>query len=425
MPRNRGAERIARSALDGLIPAIQEQQHNALAVDGYPVVFYKKLNGGLRCTCVTADPGAENGETNELPTEPGMKVLRPDGSGTELYIQQTLHGAAVRIDPYTSRKTDTRTNPQRTFPHSPHLQSQSKTAKRGKQDDPLGQQVEPFDTDDLFNAEGLAAINSSLLGANAVEGCGVCLGTGFVGGYQPLNGWRQVFDCQYPSIVRGASIQIEEHPNRFNCNGGGTVQFEIALPVGAHAVDCVRLWNNGQQVTADIQFEIHDGSGWIGLTADTLLGNCNGTPKQIKVMALEDLVFTHLEIQLDLNTGPLYVGWPRQTESQDLTLAENLDPVQIVLSPYIPSVRMFDVVAEQKNGRPWLITNSTDLTDRELSPHAWEATARLIQKHEYTFNLFVRRQPHHGERFGGRQQVANRRDAEYDPRNPRHHNRNR
>lgn len=441
-PKNRGVERIARSSLDNLMPLIQEQQNNAMAVNAYPVIFYSKKNTGIKCTCSIVDPSTATNpdgtpNTGTLPSEPGVHVLNPDGSGTDAYISSMLNGAAISIDRYGSRNKE-QNNPQRSLPHSPLYQSDDVINKSGSLNDPFADQVEPFDTKNLFDDDSLATLNENLLTGNAVEGCAVCMGTGFVGGYDPVNGLRIVLDAQAEEVmVNNFSISSEKHPNTFQVLADGipsggeqSVQYKITLPIGVIGVDCIRLWNNGTQITNGFRFEILVNSEWVEADEQTILSQCDGLDHSLRMVLIEGSTideFTHLELQLDTGSNPLYVEWPRQSASQVLTLPdeENLDPVQVIISPYVPSVHIKDVIAEMKNGRPWLITTVTDFKDRELSVNGWDVSARLIQKTEWVYNLFVRRLPHLGTKFATHNRLQNKGDAGYNPNNPNHFNRNR
>lgn len=425
-PRNRGAQRIARSSLDNLMPQIQEQFDNALSVNGVPALFYHKKTSGVACTCSLGDTtGGLNpdGSPAGLPEEPGVAVLNPDGSGNDTYVQSMLHGASISIDRYGSRKYDV-SNPQHSEPHSPLIQSQNLINKSGDHSDPFNDQTEPFDTDDLFNSNGLDQLNANLLAANAQTGCGVCLGTGWVGGYDLLNGLRFVLDAQQQVVLENAHIAIEEHPNQFQLDNESfesVLQFEITLPLGVIGVDCIRLWNNKTQVTDGFRLELYKDGVWYLLEDEFLLDCCDGLEHSIRVVVdggVETNVVTHLEIQLDLGARPLYVEWPRQTESQNLQLAENIDPVQVVISPVVPTVRIGDVIVNTTYERPWLVTTSTDFIDRERNINGWDASARLVQKYEFAWNLFVRRIPHRGDRSAVFTRLKDSREQGYEPYSP-------
>ena len=410
-PKNRDSVRIARSSLDNLMPVIQEQFNNSLSVNALPVLFYHRKQAGIRCTCSIAD-NSQSPLGNSLPENSGVVALRPDGSGTESFVQTILQGARISIDRYGSRGHEDQKNPQRSLPHSPLIQSDNQINKSGSLNDPFADQVEPFDTSDLFDAAGLATMNDAMLAASADQGCGVCLGSNFVGGYDLLNGWRKVLDTQVPAALDGITIDILQHPNAYLVQGFAGVtpiaQFEITLPLGAIGLDCIRLWNNKQQVHQGLRFEIYVLGEWIELTSETLIANCDGLVRSIRIVFDRDQVaqFTHLELQLDMGSKPLLVDWPKQTVSQDLKQPENIDPVSINISPYVPIVQMFDVIADSTYERLWLIQTVTNGGDREKNIMGWEATARLVQRLEFSWMLFVRRNPHLGDRFATRHQLT-------------------
>jgi hypothetical protein len=57
----------------------------------------------------------------------------------------------------------------------------------------------------------------------------------------------------------------------------------------------------------------------------------------------------------------------------------------------------------------------TNFIDREKSPNGWDATARLIQKFEYTYCLFIRRVAHRSDGFARVGQKASAKEIGYNP----------
>lgn len=384
-PRNNGSVNVARSAIDHILPRAIRQYENALAVDGFPILYYRKRTTGLRCTCC----GGQT-PTGVLPMtpdnlEPGLTVLDSEGTGTQAFLDSMLHGSVFSIDRYGSRQSmvdaNGGDNPQRSVPHSPLVQSKSTHNKSGDMDDPFVEQLEPTDVEDLFDT----GVENNLAVATATTGCAVCLGTGWVGGYDPSNALRMVYDAQAP-WSGDLTLDQTTTPNSLMLNNSETVFLSILLPAGVVGVEAFRVWNNRDQIS-DVAAFIDD-----NLPIDnTLLPLCDGAYHKLTLVFQDVPKFTHLELQFELGLAPVYADWSRLSYNENLQVPENLDSANLVISPSLPHVRIYDIVAESVYRKLWLITASNPAFDRERQIHGWEVTARLMQTYELP-NLLPRRQ---------------------------------
>jgi len=383
-PSNRGVTTTARSGIDVLARAAQERYVNALAVEGYPVQYFAYKRLGTTCTCSSHSTTAEAPALNT----PGITVLDSEGNASPAHIQAMLQGSAVYIQRYGSRNQGQGFPDdyleERTVPNRPLIQSQAQYNKTTDASDEFGENLEPGDDlASLLDDEGSLAGTSFLQTAGA-SGCGVCLGTGIVGGYTFVNGSRICYDTQAPWVVSGFSLDAAAAPHVYRAVGAPAwAQTFVMFPKGATGLRVFRLWNS-KTIAGGYTMEVHDGTQWVPMTARSVMSLADGRLHAVRVIAgPAGLAFTHLEVSFDLDLNPVYVEWARMTETENPRLPENMESLSVVVSPTVPRVRMYDVLIESTYDRVWKITSVTNFQDRQLRPHGWEVQIRLVQELEY------------------------------------------
>ena len=403
-PRNRGSVGIARSSIDNIMPMAIEQSHNALLVDGRPILYYRRKTSGVVCSCCAQDTPTV--ALDDL--KPGVSVLNPDGFGSREFLSEMLTGSIVRIDRYTTRNHDRRNfEPNQTEARADN-HSRDEIRKSTNRDDGVADDIVPFDVDDVSDMDSMSSMLDGSMGQTSSNSCAVCLGTGIRGGYDLANGQRDVYT--EPVEVYGAQIDPLARPTLYTVEEGGSLVFKISTPFGG-ALDVLRVWGNRE--AQNVSVEMYDQS-WMPYSP---LGfqSMYGGDRYLRITFPKGGIFTHLEVQHDLHMRPLVAEWSKQTESFNQALAENLEPVNMVLTPYLTNVHINDIVADTSYERLWLITNRTDFQDRERNPHGWEATARLVQRFELASQLFIKRIPHRAVQTTRTYQKVSELDSRYTP----------
>lgn len=384
-PRNNGSTNIARSAIDATLPRAIRQYENALSVNGFPIVYYRRRQTGLRCTCC----GGPNAGGLPAPTPdtllPGVTVLDPEGAGTQNFIQSMLQGSVFSIDRYGSRNrmvdANGGDNPQRSVPHSPLNQSLEIHNKSSDMDDPFVDQLEPEDPEDLFSN----GVENNLAVATSTTGCAVCLGTGWVGGYDPSNALRIVYDTQAPWF---GDVQLDNSvmPHRWTVNTSRTASLKILWPAGAVGIEAFRIWDNRTQIQqAFVWVKGQQRQALNDIDPQTLF---TGQQHQVDLeFGPEVTGFTHLEVQFEMGVQPIYAEWSRLMYNENLQLVENLDSPSLVISPSLPHVGLYDLVTESVYRKIWKINSTNPAFDRERQVNGWEVTARLLQTYELPWLL--------------------------------------
>lgn len=396
IPKNRGAARTARTAIDRLFPTIAEGNDNTLSVNGFPILFYRRLRSGLGCTCCnTTGPTPPNDTIDDI--EPGSSGQLPNNE-TQFPIENGV--GTISFDRYGSRHLPKNDDRRKSPPNDqPNLQVTNVSADI---DDPYVDELvsttlsragllDSSSDDALGNFD----FGSSVLLGTSTSGCGVCLGTSYVGGYATIGAQRMVLDAQTPWTTLNI-VDNQTLPRSLTALGpdGGRLQFEITLPVGVTGIDCLRVWNNKNRVVSGWKLDVWDDvSSWVEASSN-ILRFCDGKRHTFRLYLSTDVTITHVELQLQVGIRPIYAEWPNLSESQNPALPETWDNVQLQLSPYLLEVRVGDVIAESTYEKVWLITNVVDKRDREKRIGGWEVTARYIQSYEFQWNLHIRRSSH-------------------------------
>jgi len=364
LARNTQTVDAALATLAAITPIAQQQYDNALKINGIPTVVYTRLTSGVRCTCSDSHDASKS-----------APIFDEDGNATQDHIQSILTGTKVSIKRYGTRTSKDPAGSD-TLIDGAHI-SFDKHVLTTRLDDPVGETV--VGDDEFIDEVGL--------GAGFAGRCGVCFGTGWVGGFTPQHANRQVIDSTYPTTKYNATLNQDVYPHTMEIFEGGYLEFSLILIKGAHSVECIRLFDNDVEIpSTQWSLTVDGGSGWQPLTFDTLLNYCTGSPVKVRLTFVGTL--THLEIQLALSKLP-NVEYPRLNATADRSVLEGIDPVSLNVGPTVPKVSADDVMVDTVYGKLWLVTASNWFNDARLNQHGYDVSARLIQTPEI-FNLLYR-----------------------------------
>ncbi len=375
--KNTKAVSVAIDRIKTVAPIVQERYHNAFLVNGFPCIVYNKLVSGIKCSC-----------SNGLKVSPTTPLLDDHGNASADHIQSVLTGSEYGIEDY-GVKVDT-TNRAPTFAVDIH---NAKT----KEFDISTETGSPFTTD------AFADIDSTFLelesNRSTTGKCGLCFGTGFVGGFSLHNGMRSVYSTAGEHRALGYTIDPTCLPYSFvQDSTDGYVEFTLTLPFGASRVDALNVWNNQTNLgTAELLIG-EDESSLVLLDKASILSHCTGAPVIVRVSGCVE--FTHLEIQINLTGENTYMEYPKFTKTGDLNVIDAVGNVQIVVSPKVYQIQPWDIIIEVHNRltpKYWRVTDNTDFKDRNSAVYGWEVNARLVQAYEIYRNLPIRQQPGQGQ----------------------------
>lgn len=375
--KNTKAVPIAIDRIKTVAPIVQERYHNSFEVNGFPCVVYNKMHTGVKCSCST---GRE--------VSPILPLLDDKGNAAPDHIQSMLTGSDYGVDDYGVTLSQTSRDDIFTI-------DSNNTKKKSFQ--PEHDSGNPFATDIESD------INSTFLeleASRATTGkCGICFGTGYVGGFNVHNGMRMVLSSVSDAVLYGYTVDQTATPHSFSQNDpDGYVDFTITLPFGATKVDALNVWNN-QTALSDVRFLIGPSStGLVPLTKASLLTFCTGVPVLIRVEGCKE--FTHIEIQFNLTNDTTYLEYPHFTKTGDLNVIDAVSNIQILVSPKVYQVQPWDIIVDLHDRtapKYWRVLDNTDFKDRNSNVHGWEVNARLVQGYEIYRNLPLRQQTGQGQ----------------------------
>jgi hypothetical protein len=362
---NARASDVAARAVEQLAPIQQQKIQAAFRVQGMPGILYSRLSSGMRCTCKS--------KNNEVIT------LSPDGKASPGAINRAIVGGNFGISDYDPLSPEDEFSDLSDAPTSPNdagftwqgnsnnllgvnqFEDEPSVGDNGQQSPDLEDMFKGFDLSDL----GLTDVS-----------CPICYGTNFVGGYQSFRNFRFV---AVPSIMQTNSYlelpDISLSP--------GTHTFSLVLPKGAFIIDAFRAMNGNKVAVSKFYIDNQD------LTSVNPLNYFDGHQHSVTVTTAESI--THVEIQAGLSNQSIYFEFPKRTKSQDISLLDQSEPFQIVVSPEVPNLQVLDVIAESQLGKFLIVQNVSPWNTRNRQVLGWDCQVRVAQPQELFRLLPMRR----------------------------------
>ncbi len=440
LPANARAEDVAKKAVNRILDVQAKRYQAAFGVQGFDGVFYSYLTSGIQCACCTKDKGLDDrglqadgkasaAMINELLTggagfgvrDYGRKtantldyakgqdvptqLLREgfaggDDESTPLAIGKSLHPSnhlpsvfeldepPQHLDPNTGLETGNRRNRVADVVYDIYTVSTEFDPVAGTVvPDGVGTNG-PVDNNDLDDLVGNFDISS--LGLTDVS-CPICFGSNFVGGFSIMNGWRKVLNHQFIGSTFGVGGYVIPDADVVSVSCHEALFPNVVLPFGCVGVDSLRAFNGSKVIPAS--FEV-DGTS---LEFDyELLKWCDGKPHNLRVLLtdseLEQVTFSHLEIQLNQSEHKPLFEFPKIGKSSNQNVMDPTDDFQIILSPKIPTVKPKDIVTDSSYGKVYMVKDVQTWNDRQTKVLGWEANVRVCQPTEL-FDLLPRRRP--------------------------------
>lgn len=409
IPANARNADVAQKAIQEIAPVQQQRYKAAFAVHGYPCVVYGRAQSGTLCSC--------QGSRKRM-----NSILGEDGKADQSILEQMLTGQQFRTTAYGAERWAVNGFQSPMYePNTPITPPPRTKPGYGAQPDiPPDIQFEGYDSDHVTSPDAKNAFNPAfdivaqpdtypigrtsdgedeIVGDNGpvqVEtlddlmgewdtgtmsffdsGCPVCFGTGFVGGFNPLYGHRQVFTPDMVYLMEGSIVGTD-----LPWSAQGSFQFNLTLPRGASALNSLTLWNLNKRVGYRM---FVDG---VPTTAATIMRFCDGQPHGVQIMLDQGTQWTHLEVQFSVGLTTAYFDFPRQPRKADTNMLEQTDPFRIVISPDVPQViNPGDLISESVNGRVLIVQTVEPWNTRNRITLGQTIEVRPVQPQEYYFLL--------------------------------------
>lgn len=365
---------VASRAIQEILPAQQMRYYSAFRVQGFEGVLYNRVKQGLKCTCGASERHLASRLDEDGKAKPG--VINELLTGVSVFNVTPYGQSMPRDNPF-----DSVVSPQ--APVNKHqgvfdiVQAEPQSLPANVTDGfgdngPLSAE---FDIDTL-----VGEFDASHAGYSEVS-CPICFGTNFVGGYAPLYGCRIVKPVNEVVIPAEGVIDLTRKPWRCKSRA---FEFYTVLPFGAQCLDIFRVCNDKKVVPANFTI---DGQP---INPTTVLRFCDGRLHLVKAEFQDNTDWTHIEIQFGTSAEAAFFEFPRLSKSSDISLLDQTEPFQIILSPLIPLVEVQDIFTDTGTGKALIVETVNSWNTRNKDVLGWECQVRPIQQPEL-YNLLPRR----------------------------------
>ncbi|QBX06509.1 hypothetical protein H1O16_gp096 [Burkholderia phage BcepSaruman] len=374
---NSRAADVAEKAIQEILPVMQQRYYNAFRPQGIESILYTKLTNGRPCTC-QARRKRINGLLNE------------EGKASIGAINQMISGALeFNVTAYNQNR---KVPEGQSSPNAPDNKYQGVFDVAVHPDNAENLDDIPFA--DLINGNGfgdngpvqaetveeaIGDLDAGMMG-HSDNSCPICFGSGYIGGYTPFRGHRQVLTCTDVQVRDGGVMDTLARPLAVDATG---FDVRVVLPRGAILVDALRVWNDTEPTPA--RFTVDS----VPIrSAQHFMQFCDG--RQHILGASGFTRFTHLELQFGLSAESVYFEFPKRPSGNNTALLEKDEPFNIIMSPNCPRADTEDIIVERQFGKALIVQNTNPWNTRERNILGWEAMVRVTQPQEI-FRLLPRR----------------------------------
>lgn len=369
LPNNSRNVDVATKAIQEISPVEQQRYMNVFRVQGYAGILYTRLHNGVRCTCQSSRQVVNS-------------ILNKQGKASPGAINEILTGSQFGIAPYGEDAWNNvnPNDPNITSPQSNGNLYRGTFDLRGKTQEYPNQEISQIDIGDIedfgdngpiqeFDLDDIVQNFDTMSSGFSDAACPICFGTGYVNGYLPFNTYRQVLVPNSVSLI-DSETDVSQKP--WTCNGTG-FSTSILLPRVLN-IDAFNLWNYNEK--QNFSFTID------GVNGDypTLVSKFDG--KQHSLMVNTNGPWTHFEIQFNVSDNSMYFELPKLTKSSDLSLLQQMEPFQVLLSPNIPKIEPEDIIVESTFGHALMVQGVPWWNTRNRRVMGWECQVRVCQPQE-------------------------------------------
>jgi hypothetical protein len=381
LPPNSRTVDVAKRSLKDIIPVQQRKYANAFEVQGYETIVYQRLWHGRACSCQDHRGASASYLDSEGKLNAGVMDSLLSG-GLEFKVNR--YGAQSPVRP------DLRVTPSRF--QDGQVMDGDQFGKNPAYD------IVSDDIDDIFattvTSEDVVGVNglstsrtldeaSEIFDGEAMLNdtkCGMCFGSGYIGGFSVLNGQRMILHTRTPDISNiNGTIEYNQVPHAFYAS---TVEFSVMLPKGVVGLDVFRVWRNDKMVYPENL--LIDG---LPFSNALLIALCDGRSHQLTIGFNEMSYFTHVEMQFNLSRVQALFELPRLSGNSNMSLQDATDDLSINASPAIPMLKREDVLVESTFGKALIVASCNPWNDRDRNVLGWDVQTRVIQPAELLNHL--------------------------------------
>ncbi len=328
---------------EAIVPA-QKRGLEALKVDSFEVLYYRRSNSSVPCTCQRspAAPAMDHNVVDPQNLQLPDSVLSFGDHDEEITIDHgdTLFGTSNTMGEYGNNQID-----------------------------------QSFDDEEIVEGEDDARSTDSIFGLGT--DCGICYRNGLLPAYELYGHDRKVLATHVVDHAYGYTINQNESPHRFEQVDPeeGYVDFVLHVPKYFSSAR-ISVRNGSNHLPDEFLYEPTDSMRPITLQSFRLSAG-----KEIRVRVRAS-VFTHAVVDFDLGVDPILAALAQDTKATDWTMFDTLGNVSMVLPMTIDAVETSDVIYVPSRGHTFKVSDVTYLRTATNGNIDWQVQARVLQPQE-------------------------------------------
>lgn len=378
-PRNDGRTDLVRRMSQNYEQTAQKQGTNALNASSFEIMLYKIKTHGLKCTCC-----------HDMRKD---KILDTEGH-MDSELMDTIIAKALQSEPVSLKQPKTRAVIVSATSYNPSSITKSanfdtiQLNEEGNIVDENGDELDAPDPEDYELLEQYDIENGKFDYLAAVtNNCSICSRTGFVGGFNLVNGERRVYDCQSMQDFVSCQIDFTQSPHRIESATEDfvSVRFTDTLPKSIWKVITFRAMFNWD-VVSDYELYAVETSGLTHIASNLdLKAFCTGVPVQFELRFKGTL--THVEFLLQSTNKPLFCDITTLNRVASSKRINDLEAITFNLPASVGTIRRGDVFFEKNSRVLWVVT-TTEIQRSALNPHGFTGSAERVKSQYEPYSLF-------------------------------------
>lgn len=338
----------AQARLTEIMPSVQQQGLNALAVDAHNILYYNRVRGGYTCTCCATEIAPlENDGTDPIEIQTTSLPFGKSEEDEEISVLYRKPLFGERGEFHTQEDED--------------------------------ESADDYLINDDPELSGTAGTEDSVFSGNA--DCGLCYRTGYIPAYQLLGQTRYFLTTHNVVAIDGYTINRDEAPHVFEDLGvGGSVAFTFTVPKFFKSVKfCLR--NNHDEIYQPL---------YVGSQPLTLALLKSNAGKDITV-SVKGEDFTHAIIEFEHDVEAVTANVSQISRNQDYSSFDTVGTVNIFLPMTIGRVESGDLIFVPTKKMVCKVIDVTYAQTADNVRFEWQANCRVLQPQEKLKNISLSR----------------------------------
>ena len=375
VPKNTHSVGVARNTIEFLAPVAQRMLHNAISGDGRSCLLYIPRTSGVRCTCINEDPLGVDGKMNP-------EVMHALLNSNDLTVGE--YDTPKRTDVNKVHLTDNPTKITNGFKiadASPAFGSNGYTTKVfnvNQLDD------DNFDPDDFgidFGGDDVPKLQNGFIPTTSMSAtsCPICLGIGWVGGFDLYGGTRLVLSASSASKFNGCKL-VDGNPDHVVMTKGSSLVFSnIMLPAGADRLDDISLWSGRDKAAFTLRVDGQE------KRVEELQTFFDGTTHNLEFSPLFNVNITHATLQY--GTSDIKIDVSKKNITNNSSLYDQQTEVTLVLPAVTQKELKGAIVYDSTDDKMYRVTSSNAAQTQGGWLQSLDLDARVVQPYELTHLL--------------------------------------